>query len=97
MINGDSHNTAIAIIMRCNMPPLISNGYSFNTRAAFSNPTASKAAVSVASSAGFPNAAGFPRVGVHGVKRIKGAARVLHDGGNFDAAQGAGRNRFAIG
>ena len=30
--------------------------YSFNTRAAFSNPTASKAAVSVASSAGFPNA-----------------------------------------
>ena len=26
MINGDSHSTAIAIIMRCNMPPLISNG-----------------------------------------------------------------------
>ena len=47
---------------------------------------------------GFPQRqAGFTRVGVHGVQRIKGTARVLHDGGNFDSAQGAGRNRFSIG
>ena len=36
-------------------------------------------------------------MGVNGVQWIKGAARVMNDGGNFDAAQGAGRNRFSIG
>ena len=76
MINGDSHNTAIAIIMRCNMPPLISNGYSFSTRAAFSSPTASMAAVSVASSAGFPSARQVSRAWVcmvcSGLKALRG-------------------------